>query len=343
MTQAIERADLPALSVKRQASNLAQVTGFNDRVIHLIRQTICPGATALELATFLYNARRLGLDPMTRQIYFIQYDRNSPGEIVVGINGYRAQAEESGCYAGSDEAVFEYEDVGQPKGAPSKATVTVWKIVAGQRVPFTGSARWTEFYPGEGKKGEQYRKRPHNQLAIRAESHALRKGFPQQTDRLQVQPAPGAWEEAAAADERVRDDPAKIARDARTYDQVYAAEDDVVVSGDHVVDRQTGEVLSRSTEPASAQDLTAPEPPGAAADPASPSPAPPEHLIDKYRRNRELVRRARELHLDGFEPLALGKADDVVEAANLEIEDRIARFEFEHAEVERQRASEGLL
>jgi phage recombination protein Bet len=341
MTQAIERvADLPAVNGKR-ISNLAQVTGFNDRVIQLIRQTVCPGASALELATFLYNARRLGLDPMTRQIYFIKYDPKAPGEIVVGINGYRAQAEESGCYAGSDEAVYEYEQVGQPGGAPSKATVTVWKIVAGQRVPFTAAARWEEFYPGEGKKGEQYRKRPHNQLAIRAESHALRKGFPQQTERLQMQPPPAAWEQAVEADERARDDPDKIARDARTYDQVFAVEEDVVVSGGRVVDRQTGEVLS---EPSSAQDLTAPEPSGAAAPPSPVAPPDQENpLIGKYRRNRELIKRARELGIDGFEPLALGKAEDVVEAANLELEDRIARYEFEHGEVERQKASEGLL
>jgi phage recombination protein Bet len=331
MTQAIEKAPSTSWNVKG-VSNLAQVTGFNDRVIQLIRATVCPGADALELAAFLYNAKRLGLDPMTRQIYFIKYDRGAPGEIVVGINGYRAQAEESGCYAGSDEAEFEYEDVGQPKGAPSKATVTVWKIVAGQRVPFTASARWTEFYPGEGKKGEQYRKRPHNQLAIRAESHALRKGFPQQTDRLQVLPPPAAWEQAAAADERARDEPERIAHDARTYSQVFD-EDDVVVSGDRLVRRTTGEVVEEP--PAQAQDLTTPEPASAA---SAENP-----LIGKYQRNRELIKRARELGIAGFEPLALGKTEDVVEAANLDLEDRIARFEFEHGEVERQKAQEGLV
>lgn len=218
MTQAIEKA-------APRVSNLAQVTGFNDRVIQLIRQTVCPGASPLELACFLYNAKRLGLDPMTRQIHFIKYSPNDPAEIVVGINGYRAQAEDSGCYAGSDEPVYEYEDVGQPAGAPSKASVTVWKIVQGQRVPFTASARWVEFYPGEGKKGEQYRKRPHNQLAVRAESHALRKGFPQQTDRFEIQAAPVDWEVAAQSDERARDDPGKIARDSRRYEEIFDTDD----------------------------------------------------------------------------------------------------------------------
>lgn len=219
MTQAIERA-APV------ASNLAQVTGFNDRIIELIKQTVCPGASPLELACFLYNAKRLGLDPMTRQIYFIKYKRDQPGEIVVGINGYRAQAESSGVYAGSDEADYEYEEVGQPKGAPSKATVTVWKIVGGQRVPFTAAVRWREFYPGDGPAGDQWRKRPHNQLSVRAESHALRKGFPQQTERLEVQPAPAQWEQAAVADQQVRNAPEKIARDSKRYAEIFKEVDD---------------------------------------------------------------------------------------------------------------------
>jgi phage recombination protein Bet len=230
MTQALARTE-PAVS------NLAKVTGFNDRVIQLVKATVCPGASPLELACFLYNAKRLGLDPMTRQIHFIKYDRTAPAEIVIGINGYRAQAESSGVYAGSDDAVFEYEDVGQPKGAPSKATVTVHKIVAGMKVDFTASARWKEFYPGDGKVGEQYRKRPHNQLAIRAESHALRKGFPQQTERLEIQDAPVTWEQAAAADVDARNDPTKIGRDAKRYEEIFVDDDDEV---DNTRPRATG-------------------------------------------------------------------------------------------------------
>lgn len=239
MTQSIVRAE-------PHVSNLAKVTGFNDRLIQLVKATVCPDATPLELACFLYNAKRLGLDPMTRQIHFIKYDKTAPAEIVMGINGYRAQADSSGVYAGSDEPVYEYEDVGQPAGAPSKATVTVHKIVAGQKVDFTASARWEEFYPGEGKKGEQYRKRPHNQLAIRAESHALRKGFPQQTERLEVQDAPLTWEAAAAEDERARDDPTKIGRDAQRYTEIFEEKDAPVSGAQPTRARATGHQPSRA-------------------------------------------------------------------------------------------------
>jgi phage recombination protein Bet len=222
-------------------------------VIQLVKATVCPGASPLELACFLYNAKRLGLDPMTRQIYFIKYDRTAPAEIVIGINGYRAQAESSGVYAGSDDAVFEYEDVGQPKGAPSMATVTVHKIVAGMKVDFTASVRWKEFYPGDGKAGEQYRKRPHNQLAIRAESHALRKGFPQQTERLEIQEAPVTWEQAAAADVDARNDPTKIGRDAKRYEEIFGDDDDEV-------DSNRARAASRKPRAASATTGASPAP-----------------------------------------------------------------------------------
>jgi phage recombination protein Bet len=224
MTQALAKA--PA----REQSRLAAISGFTDAEIALMEQTVAPKATRLELAFFLVNAARLGLDPILRQIYLIKYSENAAAEIVVGIDGYRKRAEDSGVYAGSDDPLFEYDDVGQPEDSgprwPSMATVTVWKIVAGQRVPFTASARWPEFYPGSGKAGEQYRKRPHNQLAIRAESHALRKGFPQQTASLDlhVQP-PQEWVDAAEADMRRVDDPQATARNARRYNEIFGPED----------------------------------------------------------------------------------------------------------------------
>jgi phage recombination protein Bet len=182
-----------------EPSKLAQLTGYTDSQINLFRQTVALGANIVEVAWYLYNAKQLGFEPNLKQIYLIKYSDKKPADIVVGIDGYRKQAADSGEYAGSDEAVFEYEDVGQPDGAPSKATVTVYRMVQGQRVPFTASVRWTEFYPGNGPSGEQYRKRPHNQLAVRAESHALRKAFPHQTERLDVRhPLPADWEDAAS-------------------------------------------------------------------------------------------------------------------------------------------------
>ena len=60
---------------------------------------------------------------------------------------------------------------------PNKATVTVYKMLEGQRLPFTATARWSEYYPGE-KIGFQWRTKPYLMLGKCAESLALRKAFP---------------------------------------------------------------------------------------------------------------------------------------------------------------------
>jgi len=306
MTVAPAAAETALERTSQQASRLAQVSGFTDQQIALISQTVAPGATRLELAWFLYNAGRLHLEPTLKQIYFIKYSKDQPGEIVTGIDGYRAKAEESGCYAGSDDPVYEYEQVGQPPNAPSKATVTVWKLVQGQRVPFTASARWLEFYPGPGKIGEQYRKRPHNQLAIRAESHALRKGFPHQTQSLEVrQEAPQAWHDAAALDESARMDPALVAANARRYDEIFGSDEDVVVvetSAGRQVQPATGEVIV---------DV----------------PAPPVSRSDRWAENRRLTARAQELGVTGIPVLNTRAGDDQLDAANATLAERIRNIE----------------
>jgi hypothetical protein len=81
---------------------------------------------------------------------------------------------------------------------PAKATVTVYKAVAGQRCPFTATARWDEYYPG-GKKGSQWHKMPYLMLGKCAEALALRKAFPkllsgmyvaEEMDQAQAEAAP---------------------------------------------------------------------------------------------------------------------------------------------------------
>src|SRR5262249_370886 len=149
-----------------------------------------------------------GLDPLADQVYFIRYVEGQPGSIVVGIHGYRATADSTGEYAGSDPPEYEYEKLepAGPKGGPSFCRVTAYRIVQGQRVSATGEAGWGEEYAGDGKKGEQYRKRPWNQLAVRAESRALSKLFPRQMGALTAPvAAPQEWHEAAMVDEQQRD------------------------------------------------------------------------------------------------------------------------------------------
>lgn len=135
-----------------------------------------------DLLLFLYVAKRTGLDPLTKQIYAVfRWDSRQGKEVMAiqaGIDGYRLVAQRTGAYAGQDDAKFLPED--ESTTFPTKATVTVYKVINGTRVGFTASARWSEYAPTNAK-GEvefMWRKMPYTMLAKVAEALALRKGFP---------------------------------------------------------------------------------------------------------------------------------------------------------------------
>lgn len=153
---------------------------FDDDQVSIIKNQIFPNATDSELKEFVFRCQASNLDPFKGQITASIYkDENGNRKVVciTTIDGFRSIAERSGCYAGSDDAVFDTEK------NPTKATVTVYKMVQGQRVPFTATARWKEYYPGE-KKGFMWRKMPCVMLAKCAEALAMRKAFPNETGRI---------------------------------------------------------------------------------------------------------------------------------------------------------------
>ena len=140
--------------------------------VDLIRRTVAQGASPDELKLFLYTARRAGLDPLARQIYYVR--RQGKGTVQVSIDGLRLIADRTGRYAGGDAAEFLGET---DAGMPAIARVTVYKMVGGVRCPFSATARWEEYYPGEAQ-GFTWRKMPHTMLAKCAEALALRRAFP---------------------------------------------------------------------------------------------------------------------------------------------------------------------
>lgn len=148
--------------------------------LDLIKRTVAQGASADELDLFFYTARRAGLDPLARQIHYVK--RGNRGTIQVGIDGLRVIADRTGVYAGNDDAEFSGTS---EQGYPSRAKVTVYKIVGGVRCAFSATARWDEYYPGDSQ-GFQWRKMPHVMLAKCAEALALRKAFPADLSGLYV-------------------------------------------------------------------------------------------------------------------------------------------------------------
>lgn len=169
---------------KHEESNLVAMPGqssvpalLSEQRIELLSKTIANGAPPLEFEMFIAICNRTRLDPFARQIGFIK--RGDKWMAQTFIDGFRTVADRTGCYAGSDDPVYDTE----AEDHPNKATVTVWKIVDGQRVPFTASARWKEYLPAE-KQAHMWRKMPYLMLGKCAEALALRKAFPQDLSGL---------------------------------------------------------------------------------------------------------------------------------------------------------------
>jgi phage recombination protein Bet len=174
-------------AIEVAGSNSKEITNqaWTDEQVQLIKNTVARGSTDDELKLFLYTARRTGLDPLTKQIHFVKrkvWNKQKQcyeeiGTIQTGIDGYRAIAERSKTLAGIDDAVVE-----ETEGSkyPSKSSVTVYRMVEGQRVGFTASARWTEYASTDrdGKPQQMWNKMPYLMLGKCAEALALRKAFP---------------------------------------------------------------------------------------------------------------------------------------------------------------------
>src|SRR3990167_2508809 len=169
---------------KEPSAELVQLNLDRPKV-ELLKRTIAKGATDDELLMFINVCKGLGLSPFLRQVHLVKrWDTRSGQEVAtvqVGIDGFRSVAESTNAYAGNDDPVFKGEKIiknGQADvKVPEEAMVVVRKIVQGVVYPFTATARWDEYYPGD-KQGFMWRTKPYIMLGKCAEALALRKTFP---------------------------------------------------------------------------------------------------------------------------------------------------------------------
>src|SRR3990167_1786485 len=167
--------------------------------VDLIKRTVAKGASDDELKLFIQVCKGAKLNPFMRQVHLVpRWDSKAGQEvrtIQVGIDGFRAIAEDSGAYAGNDDPVFDGEkDIEAPDGkdktkklaVPIEAKVVVRKVVQSQVYDFSATARWDEYYPGP-KLGFQWHIRPKLMLGKCAEALALRKAFPKLLSGMYVQ------------------------------------------------------------------------------------------------------------------------------------------------------------
>jgi phage recombination protein Bet len=140
----------------------------------LVKRTVAQGATDDELGLYLHDCKRRGVHPLDKLLHFTK--RGGRYTPVTSIDLMRSRAAETGQMAGSDDAQFCNEV--DNRGWPEFATVTVYRLTGGMRFPYIATARWSEYYPGDGPGGTMWRKMPHVMLGKCAEALALRKAFP---------------------------------------------------------------------------------------------------------------------------------------------------------------------
>jgi phage recombination protein Bet len=143
----------------------------------LVRNTVAKGATPEQLQLYLYDCQRQGVHPLDKLLHFtLRSGKYTP---VTSIDLMRMRAQETGEYVGNDSYVF----TGTPGRPGFTALAQVWRLVQGQRVPFSRMARWEEYVPA-APGDHMWRKMPHVMLGKCAEAQALRAGFPRQLHGL---------------------------------------------------------------------------------------------------------------------------------------------------------------
>lgn len=166
-TQTKKVVSMSTPAIRNTNVTLAEKFGFTESELDLIKRTVAKNATDDELGLFFYRAKALQLNPlMPGQIFFIKYG-NSPGTIVIGIDGFRSRAHATGKLSGVERGVIRNEK-GVCTGAWTNVYRSDWTKPAHEEVSLH------EYNTGKGN----WLKMPETMIKKVSEVAALRIAFP---------------------------------------------------------------------------------------------------------------------------------------------------------------------
>lgn len=218
---------------------LAKPLEFTPEQSKMIRDTYASGASEAEFKMLMAIASARHLNPLLRQIWFVQRWDNQKRCMVwapqVSIDGLRSIAQRTGLYDGQDEPEF-VEQAGKLAFCRVRVYRKDWSR------PAVGIAHFSE-YAAKKKDGgltQMWAEKPHIMMAKCAEALGLRKAFPEDTAGLYVPEEMS--EDAAPTAQAVAQDRAKriVAKSAAGESKPAPAANDTPAPKH---DAKTGEVV----------------------------------------------------------------------------------------------------
>ncbi len=148
---------------------------WKEEQIKLIHDTVAKGTTNAEFGLFLYQAWRLDLDPLTKEIWCVKYG-NEPAAIFASFSGIQKKAMKSGEWDGYEISMD--PPVLKNGEYPQSVTCTMYRKGVSHPVVFT--ARWAEFarYKKDGTLQSNWQSMPTIMLRKCAIANAIRQAFP---------------------------------------------------------------------------------------------------------------------------------------------------------------------